>query len=89
MMSWSTDDEDDLQDWEYPDLDDDDGDEPETIDCPNCSADVYDDAEQCPACGHYILAAESTKPVTMTHWVWWGMIVLFLTSVLLWGILQG
>ena len=29
-----------------------------SISCPACQADVYDDVDQCPACGHWILADE-------------------------------
>jgi rRNA maturation protein Nop10 len=34
-------------------------DEDATIPCPHCGADVYDDAEQCPACGQYLLDADA------------------------------
>ena len=40
------DDEDDLED-----LDDDGG---ETIPCPDCGADVYEEADVCPVCGCYL-----------------------------------
>ncbi len=37
------------------DSDDDYGDdEAETLPCPECGAEVYEDAEQCPRCGAYI-----------------------------------
>ena len=40
---------DDYEDDEYS-LDD----ESETLPCPQCGAEVYEDAEQCPACGTYV-----------------------------------
>jgi predicted amidophosphoribosyltransferase len=47
---------DDPDDWE----DDEEGDESEVVPCPACGADVYEDAERCPACGEYIV--HSTSP---------------------------
>ena len=40
--------------WDDEDWPDDD-DTVETIPCPNCRADVYEEAERCPACGEYIV----------------------------------
>ena len=45
-----------LEDHEYPEPDDSDDDSSETVPCPKCGADVYEDAEQCPRCGEYITA---------------------------------
>lgn len=39
----------DLDDW--PEEDDDDE---AVVACPNCRAEVYEDAERCPACGEWI-----------------------------------
>ncbi|MEX0702144.1 MAG: zinc ribbon domain-containing protein [Planctomycetales bacterium] len=52
-------------DWDDSDDDwgDDDDAPSETVRCPSCGADVYEDAEQCPACGEYI---------TRTHSAWQG-----------------
>ncbi|MBN1589420.1 MAG: zinc-ribbon domain-containing protein [Pirellulales bacterium] len=60
---------DELDDDEYPDPPDDE-DETPTASCPECGADVYEDAVQCPACGAYI------TPTSGSHlWagrpVWW------------------
>lgn len=71
----------DHDDWDYDDLDDsdvndgdwDDGadDEAETLPCPACGAQIYEQAEQCPYCGHYV-----------THWSsalagrpWWFVLL--------------
>jgi hypothetical protein len=50
---WTQDADDDLDDWEDSDEPDDDG--SETVSCPECGADVYEDAEQCPVCGNYLI----------------------------------
>ncbi len=43
---------DDLDEREYPDVDDDEG---TTVSCPECGAEVYDDADQCNACGWFLV----------------------------------
>lgn len=59
----------------YGDEDDyyDEDDESETVPCPDCGADVYEDAEQCPSCGQYIIAgATSTSAyVWKGRPIWW------------------
>jgi hypothetical protein len=81
------DDEDELQDWEYPDPDEDESGGSDTIVCPRCGTDVFDDAEQCPVCRHYILDAELRKPLSVAgRWGWWGIvIVILLLTIFLWG----
>ena len=63
-MEWES--ADDLQEWEYPDepdLDEDHFGDTDVIRCPHCRGDVYEDAEQCPACGEYLSpAAHRTLP---------------------------
>lgn len=57
--------EDDAYEEDWPD--DDDG-ETLTIVCPSCKADIYEDAEQCPYCGEYVLRSSGVwdgRPV------WW------------------
>ena len=48
------DESDELDDNEYPDEDLEDDDLSETLPCPECGAEVYEDSERCPHCGHYI-----------------------------------
>ncbi len=58
---------DDLDD-EYPDEDDQSDDATDTVACPHCGAEVYEDAEYCPVCETYITPGEtvfSNKPL------WW------------------
>ena len=33
--------------------------ESETVECPECGADVYEDTERCPVCGNYIVHSSS------------------------------
>jgi hypothetical protein len=63
-MSYFDSSEDELRDEEYPDEADadwDNDDDPETIACPVCGADVYEESERCPACGEYI--TPNTSPL--------------------------
>ncbi|MEK6248726.1 MAG: LITAF-like zinc ribbon domain-containing protein [Planctomycetales bacterium] len=68
---------DDLGDHEYPDDEveghDDwcDDDHSQTVSCPVCNEDVYEDSEQCPACGNYITRITTVRPM----W-WWTAVVL-------------
>lgn len=60
MTAWNDDDDD--GDWDEStetSYDDDDGDGNDdeggdTVKCPHCGKQVYEDAEQCPSCGKYI-----------------------------------
>jgi len=73
MSEWS--DEDSEQD-DYGD-----DDVTETIPCPDCGAEVYEDAEQCPACGQYIVPANNAlagRPV------WWIVLGLLGAAAVIW-----
>jgi predicted RNA-binding Zn-ribbon protein involved in translation (DUF1610 family) len=44
-----------LDDWEDPEVDDEeDEDTAETLTCPACGEEVYEDAQHCPYCGEYV-----------------------------------
>jgi hypothetical protein len=47
--------------WDEPEDEDDawDDDDSATVACPNCGRQVYEDAEQCPHCGEYIIPGAS------------------------------
>ena len=63
---------DDVFDDDWPDEDDDE-DESLVVTCPNCGTQVYEDAEQCPSCGEYIVHGSSVwseKPL------WWVLLAL-------------
>jgi len=64
-MSWDEED-----DW--------DEDQDNTVPCKNCRRDVFEEAEQCPYCGEYILATSNpfaSKPV-------WFQKLMFLIAIL-------
>ena len=69
---------DELDDDEYPDEDDLDDETSETLPCPECGAEVYEDAVRCPACGSYVTF--DTQPRSGRH-AWW--IVVGLLAALL------
>ena len=73
----------DEEDWSEDDRPADDG-TPETVPCPACGAEVYEDAERCPACGDWIThrrtgAAAFTGPSGVRP-LWW--VVLGVAGVL-------
>ena len=51
-MSWDEEDYDYEDDW--------DDDQTRTVPCKNCGCEIYEEAERCPSCGVYVLAASST-----------------------------
>lgn len=73
-----------LNDWEYPDPD---GDDQwcDTVVCPECGADVYEDADQCPVCGHFMIPDNriwSGKSAWWTALAILGIIAVILALVL-------
>ncbi len=51
-----------------------------TLPCPECGAEIYEDAERCPACGAYVvmrLSDTGRRP-----W-WWVAVVIVLVGLLL------
>ena len=70
---WDDDDwDDEYADEAYDDVDD----ESYTVECPECGSDVYEDAEQCPACGQYVVHASSNY-VWKDRPTWWIVLGLF------------
>jgi ribosomal protein S27AE len=65
-----------LEDWEFPEPDEDEG-LSETRTCPSCGAAVYEDAEQCPACGEYVVLSHAA----ILGWPWW-LVALGLVGIL-------
>ena len=76
----------DVDDYEYPDVDLWDEEDTDTVTCPACSADVYEDADQCPQCGEYLIADTriwSGKPV---WWIALGLLgILAVIALLIFG----
>ena len=57
-----------LEEWEFPDPDEsEDEDLSETLACPSCGTFIYEDAEQCPACGEYV----EFPSRALSGWPWW------------------
>ena len=75
---------DDLSDDEYPDESDcsdefDDG-ETQTVRCPACGVEIYEDAPQCTVCGHYV-----TRHDRLRRSGWWTAVLLvIIVGFLLW-----
>ncbi len=57
-----------------------DDDENETVNCPECGEEVYEDSEQCPWCGQYITPKVSESRFEKIFWtvIPLGMILLIL-----------
>lgn len=59
-------------DWDDPDFDDDISDEwqsddhVETLACPSCGEQIYEEAQQCPHCGQYV--TPSSSPLLGRPW---------------------
>lgn len=64
----------DYGDYDYGD------DEVETVPCPNCRAQVFEDAEQCPSCGEYIVPNSGSRAVMSNKSAWY--IILAVLGVL-------
>ncbi len=71
----------DIEDFEYPDpqdesMDDNPGayeyDQTETLPCPECGASIYEDAPSCPHCGCYVTFSASLWTGRGQWWIWLG-----------------
>lgn len=61
MPSFDEDDDDSYYENEY--YEDDDLEDSETVPCPACGSEVYEDAEQCSICGEYIIHNSGINPL--------------------------
>ena len=59
---------------EYPDEDDSDHGDTDTVVCQHCGADVYEDADQCPACGMYLIPDTRTWSGRSIWWIGLGLL---------------
>ena len=48
-----------LEDWEYPDPEEADEEDLETLPCPACGEQIYEEASRCPYCGEYAIHGTS------------------------------
>ena len=70
---------------EYPDTDD--VDDPQVLPCPECGTDIYEDSEQCPACGQYVTFEHSPWTGRPTWWIVLGVLgVIAVTAMLSLGV---
>jgi len=78
--------DDDGWDDEYPDEPDSGyvDDASETLPCPECGEDVYEDAEQCPACGSYLTHRRQISPL----WWWTAVMLLACCALAIWWSLR-
>ena len=59
--------------------------EGETAPCPHCSADIYEDAERCPACGMY-LSSEDAPRAGWPAWMWIAAALALVVCALMAGV---
>jgi hypothetical protein len=85
-MEWRDEEDDEHVDRELPDPSDQDAeDDPDAtiISCPQCGADVFDEADVCPRCGSFILH-EQTVGNRRPIWLLIAVIVCLAIVVLVW-----
>ena len=63
----------DLDESEFPEPDADESDDAETVPCPYCGQAVYEEAERCPHCDHYI--SREDAPARPARWFVLGVFV--------------
>ncbi|MEK7469065.1 MAG: zinc ribbon domain-containing protein [Planctomycetota bacterium] len=56
-----------------------------TAPCPHCRADIYDDAERCPACGNYP-SAEDAPRAGWPAWMWIAAALALVVCALMAGV---
>ena len=63
--------DDPVEDWKFPEPDEHEDEElSQTQACPSCGAAIYEDAEQCAACGDYVVFSAPA----MSGWPWWFVV---------------
>ena len=67
------------EEWDEPEEDDDSP--AEVLPCPACGIDVYEDADQCPACGEYIV--HGSRVWEQKPW-WWILLGLAGVVAVIW-----
>ncbi len=58
---------DDECDWDESDFD---SDEVETLPCPSCGQEIYEEAQRCPECGAYMTPGSALR---VPAWIWVGV----------------
>ncbi len=74
-----------MEEWEYPEPDDDEEADSSTatIRCPACGMEIYEESEQCPYCGDYVIAGAATG---LAGRPWWFVVmaVAAIVAVMTW-----
>ena len=78
--------DDDSDESDFSGFDTSDPDEDATAPCPACGAEIYDDAERCPECGHY-LSREDAPRAKVPLWIIVGAILCLV--IVVWWIFTG
>lgn len=75
-------------DWDDDDLVDDevDDDAVETLPCPHCGAEIYEETERCPVCGEYVTFRTSVWSGRPVWWIVLGLIGLVAAVLMLAGL---
>lgn len=71
-------------DWDDEDWPEDDG-ISDVVTCVYCGSDVYEDAEQCPTCGNYIVPDTSPWSGRSPIWILLGLAVIIAVIIALSG----
>lgn len=66
----------DEYDEDYPDDEDD---EENTIECPECGAEIFDDIDVCPVCGHAIIHSTNPWQGKSAWWIVLGLLGIIAT----------
>jgi hypothetical protein len=74
MGNTEWDDERPLEDWEYPDADDESAEGTPTQSCPMCGIDLDEDALQCPLCGQHLTRPSSAWSGRPAWWIVLGVL---------------
>jgi hypothetical protein len=79
MSDWDDDDENEFDDYGLDESDDETG----TVKCSSCGIEVYEEAEQCPSCGDYIVHSTSVWDGKPIMWVVLGLAGIFAVILVL------
>ena len=77
---------DELDDNEYPDALDRDDEMTETVPCPECGVEIYEDAVRCPACGNYVTHHTNVWTGRPGWWILLGLLGVLAVIVILAGL---
>ena len=74
----------DEDDWDEPDEDwTGDEEDVDVVECPNCGAEVYEEAERCPVCGEYITHGRHPLSGRPAWYVVLGVVGLIIAAMML------